>query len=250
LQGLSAKILANPNDPKPYIERAEFWTGYMMLSRARADIDRSIAIAPTGAAYVWLAKLSASTNPDTKEACAYLAQARKCSTHDLQGLLKTGETYSELRLYELAIECQSAALKLQPGDANIIDWRARNLMKAGHFREAISGASYVLSKLPPSQKLPVLKGAKEGSMQATVFELNADAHKTRGISLANLHRYTEALPDLSLALEFWPGSPELLNARAEVYRKLGKPKLAEQDLRTTTGNKDFWFKNAPFIGPE
>ena len=86
-------------------------------------------------------------------------------------------------------------------------------------------------------------------MKVTLFELQSDGHRVRGISLAKLHRYAEALPDLSLALELLPGNAQILETRAEVYRELGKPKLAEQDLRTTTANKDFIFRNALFSSP-
>jgi tetratricopeptide (TPR) repeat protein len=250
LQSLSDQISANPKDPKPYIDRAEFWVDYMMLTRARADIDSSIGIVPTGAAYVWLAKLSIDPNKpsDNKMACVYLKKARSVSSNDLQGLIRTANAYTQFKMFDRSVECYDDALKLRPGDLNLIDWKAINLMKEGHFKDAIVAATYVLSKLPPKEKIETLKKVKvkENSMQFTLFKLHADAYKTRGISLLKLHSYAVALPDLNTALELAPGDEQLLKARSEVYLKLGKPDLAEIDLRNTKGDIDFLFENAPF----
>jgi tetratricopeptide (TPR) repeat protein len=248
LQSLNNQIAANPKDPKPYIDRAEFWIDYMMLSRARADVERSINIAPTGAAYVWMAKLSIdpTNSGDHKMARMYLEKARSVSSHDLQGLVKTAFTYSELKMFDSAVECLDAALKLQPGDWNLINWKSQNARKAGHIKDALADADYLLSKLPPAQKLESLKKAKENSSQAIHYRIHADAYKTRGLCLVSLHSYAEALPTLNTALELIPDDSPLLKARAEVYRKLGKPDLADADMRKAKKDVDFFFDNAPF----
>lgn len=249
LQQLSTSIRANPTNPQPYLRRAEFWIEFMMIDRARTDLERSIAIAPTGAAYALLAKITATSNAGKTKALEYLQKGRNCSAHDMHGLLHVADVYSLLDKYDAAIECDDAALKLQPNDWNITDWRARNMMRAGHYKEAIAGATYVMEKLPPLEKIPAMKGTKMGSMKMTLFELQTDTRRTRGLSFVALHRYSEALPDLSLALELAPTDRELLKARAAVYQALGKPKLAEEDLRRMNESRNFLFDNAPFAGP-
>lgn len=249
LQRLTADIQAKPQDPQPYIERADFWTDYMMLTRARKDVERSMAIRPTGSAYAWLAKAAAANDTGTKNAVELLDKGRKCSSNDMQGLLKVAEVYYQLKMHNQAIECDEAALKLHPGDLNITCWLARNKMRAGKYKDAIDECNYVLSKLPPWEKPSDMKGAKYETVKTMLFTLHAESYKTRGMSLVALHKYAEAVPDLSLAIGVMPTNTELLTARAEAYRKLGKPALAEKDLGVISGNKKFIFDNALFSEP-
>ena len=211
-------------------------------------IERSLSIAPTGMAYVWLAKLSSdSANPnDHKAACACLKKARSISSQDLPALVQTGLTYSELNMFDASTDCYDAALKLHPGDWNLLRWKAQSMMRAGHYKEALAGANFLLSKLPPIKKRNELGKAKEGSSEVIHYRLYVDACKVRALSLVALHSYAEALPALNISLGIMTDDSELYAARAEVYRKLGKPNLADADIRKSKKERDFLFDNAPF----
>jgi tetratricopeptide (TPR) repeat protein len=220
----------------------------MMLSRARADIERSISIAPTGSAYVWMAKLSIDpANPgDHKLARSYLEKARSISSQDLQALMRASFTYCELRMFDASVECLDAALKLHPGDWNILRFRAQSTMRAGHYKDALAGADFLLKALPPTKKMEAIKKKKETSSEVVHYRIHADCCEVRALSLTALHLYADALPALNIALEITPDDNELLKARAEVYRHFGKTSLADADLRKTKKNTDFFFDNAPF----
>lgn len=248
LQNLSERIRSKPKDPEAYVARAEFWLNYAMMGRAKNDLEQSIAIAPNASAYVWLAKINVEPdkNGENKIARGYLEKARAVGSRDLQGLLKTANAYTEIKAYKSAVECFESALKLQPGDLNIICWRALAYMNAGRFKDAIAGASYVLSKSGPIKILDPKKKLKDTSPEFTAFALHLQSLRARGVSLASLHRDAEALPDLTTALELAPGDHQLLKSRAEVYRRLGKKNLADKDLRLLEENREFIYENALF----
>lgn len=81
-----------------------------------------------------------------------------------------------------------------------------------------------------------LKGAERTLREWSEAEPGSgDAHKLRGLVLAAMHRYRDAIPSLDRAMEHFPGDEMLLLSKAESLSMLRKPKgvleCAEQVLR-------------------
>lgn len=217
-------------------------------------MEQSIKIHPTGEAYFWLGKVSLNP-PENKESLGYFSKARTLGAQDFSTLSKLGEEYGVLHLFDKAEEAYTAALAAKSlpenGDIFIRSYRARTYLQHKKFPQAMSDATIVLkraqqilpaSRLTAQSAKPSHSNPVEMAMQRTYI----NAAKTRALACVGLRDYNKALEYLNGALKLSPEDVDLLDGRALVYEKTGKPALAAKDRSTRKERMDFIYNNALF----
>lgn len=197
-QNYQAWLAVAPSDPKAHLSYALALGRLDRLPEAKAELDRSLALGPTSAAYLLRAMMSKGEAPEV-----ILADLDK-------------------------------ALAIGGGEARIYRWRAKMRWHWRELDQAVADVAKALSYAPNSFRLRQLRGQINGdlgryglalaefdtliALQPGWPDLTNDRCWLRAMAGAGLQ---DALDDCNAVLSWEPGRPEALDSRGLVKLRLG-----------------------------
>ncbi len=211
-QNYQAWLAVAPDDPKAHLSYAVALGRLGRLPEAAAELDRSLALRPTSAAYV----LSAMRSPD--------------------------------RPRDAVLADFDRALAVGGGEARVYRWRARMRLAWGQPDLALADVAKALTYAPGSFALRQLRGqinSDAGRYDLAIAEFDALIALQPGWpDLVNARCWTraqagvelqKALADCDAVLGWEPSRPEALDSRGLVKLRLGdlKGAIADYDAALT-----------------
>ncbi len=236
----SKAIQLNPNFPNAYLDRGNDFLAISRYPQAISDYDKVIAVAPEsneafnmrGIAYYRLEKYD--------EAIADYTKA--ITFGDFDAIINRGVAYKDQNKNDLAKADFNKAINLNPKNAGDAYFNLADVLnQEQNHDEALINIAKAVALKPNSplynalyaSVLLNLRNDNEGLAAAEkVLVLNPksrDGFIYKATALSNLKRYDEAIKTISLGITEYPDFYLMYSLRAFIYKKMGKPELAEAD---------------------
>jgi tetratricopeptide (TPR) repeat protein len=219
-ENYQAWLAQAPDDPQAHAGYAASLARLGKIDRARAEIDRALALAPNAQAYLTRARL---TPPDQRE--AFLADIDKVLTLGQGGDVFAYELRAQRRYVwgqkDLALADIDLALKARPDSLGARRLRARLHQDSGRYDLAIKDLDVVIARQPD---------------QALLYNSRCWARAQANTDL------DKALADCDAALKLSPGAAAILDSRGFV-------KLRRGDLSGAVADYDLALKAKPGQAP-
>ncbi|WP_404334408.1 DUF3857 domain-containing protein [Sphingomonas sp. MMS12-HWE2-04] len=243
---LAAYAKAIEDDPKEtlgYTNRANFFSGVWDWKGALADLDKAISIEPSASLYFWRARTRVmlrddkgaiadvqsglALEPGSTEGLNQLATLRfragqreealasiseridQGGSEKVSFVIQKGELLAEAGRGDEAIATLDAAIKVNPGNANLLNERC---WVKGTLNTALDTA---------------LKDCTKGIELA---ENPASIYDSRALVYFRMGRMDDALTDLNAALDLSPGQGASLYMRGVIRKQQGDAKGSTDDL--------------------
>jgi tetratricopeptide (TPR) repeat protein len=189
-----------------YFGRARAHAANGDTDAAIADLDKAIALHPTGDEYIYRGGYREMTDDYDGMMADYDIAVRDFPSADAyasRGL----ELYFAAE-YDKALADFDAALKLDAKQGDALRLRAKTLAELGRRDEAIAAAGAMLEANPQA----------------------ADAYRLRPVLYMEKGDAAKAVEDYTAAIALFPGA-EFHNGRADAYMALGEPAKAVEDIK-------------------
>lgn len=151
-----------------------------------------------------------------------------------------GRAHRALYDSALAVADFTQAVKLRPGDPQILLERAGAYLDEKNYTAAIADSTAALAISPRLARAYNLRGIAmraSGNLQGAIAEFDhaveiepgSENYYQRGATYQALNDYRRAIEDFTEAIAFAPDRPQTYYARAESERALGETEQAEED---------------------
>jgi serine/threonine protein kinase/tetratricopeptide (TPR) repeat protein len=211
------------------------------LERALADYNKAVALAPQNAELYRRRGSVYERLGDYARAEFDYSQMIRLSPAP-EGYISRGNVYVALRRYDDAIVDYSNAIRLAPSDFKAYAGRSLAHIGKGNYEGAIADCNESIRLNPRDDGSFNNRGlafANKGDLSRALLDYseavrlnpaNARAYGNRGHVHFDGGSYDKALADYNEALRIMP-QVNVYKSRALLYRKLGKPDLAEADMK-------------------
>lgn len=175
---------------------------------------------------------------------AWAQQAVEIEPNNEQTYFLWGKALGQNEKYAEAVDCLSQAIVLKPEFEEAHLLKAKFLLELSHMDEALSHLNEVLKRNAEDESALLLYAhylKKDGSRAEEIERVyqnltelnpfNLQAHHEWGQLLVKQERYSEAVSQLTEALELLPQSEELYVLRGEARKAIGDQEGAELDMQ-------------------
>lgn len=212
------------------------------LQRALADYNKAVALAPQNPELYRQRGNVYERLGDYARAESDYSQAIQMAPRTPDGYISRGNVYVTLRKYDAAIVDYSSAIKLDSNDFKAYVGRSLAHIGKGNYDQAIADCNESIRLNPRddgSFNNRGLASANKGDFNRALLDYseairlnpaNARAYGNRGHVHFYSKDYDKALADYNEALRIMP-QVNVYKSRALLYRKLGKPDMAEADMK-------------------
>lgn len=171
-------------------------------------------------------------------------------------LYQSGRFFHDIEDYELALDCFSRSIKVQPNDHRSYARRAASYWYSGKHSEALRDYSEALRLVPQYYhaynsrgqvyaEMGEYKRALEDLERSINFakpdnDITMEAYSRNGLGLAyaGLGQYSQALKQFKLSMDVCPNNAWVFYNRAQTYEMMRKPRKAAEDYRTALEKTD------------
>jgi len=208
LADLTAAVEAAPDQSGAYLDRGEQYLAFDRLDLAEADFRGALALQPSlAAAHRNLGNVLRQKG-DLAGAVFHASEAIRLDPSDMKARLLRALSRSVMGENRVAIEDLDVILRHDSEWTELYSFRADNYRAIGHHGHALEDYSTAIARG------------------------YADAYRSRGATLFDAHRYSEAIDDLTKAIQHRPDDAEAYNWRGVALYATDKLDEALDDLNT------------------
>jgi Tfp pilus assembly protein PilF len=262
LECANLAVKAAPRDKLARLLRGATYSKFFQPKDAIKDLDVAIEIDPKySAAYLWRGTAYSQLEQWDKAVEQFSLAIENGAQHDPSCYKRRGEAYEAMGKIDLALKDFGKNIELRGRPAPSHDAHRKNYGREKWEQAyALRAKVYFNSKKYQLALDDLKKGVEVGPFSDSVHLLMADCHlklnqpelavkdyatiiaanpaddeayEKKARLLLSMKKFNEALKDASAAIENYLGEnpARLYKLRAEIYSKLGKNNLAQEDLK-------------------
>lgn len=254
-------VKAAPLDKRARLLRGATYVKFFRPKDALKDLDAAVEIDPKyGAGYLWRGTAYSQLEQWNKAVEQFTLAIKNGAANDPSCYKRRGEAYEAMGKFDLALKDFGKHIELR-GRPDFSHAHRKAYQKEKWLQAYVLRAKvYFNLKKYQLAVDDLTKGAAIGPFSDSLYLLMADCHiklnkpelavkdyatiiaanpeddeayEKRARLLLSMKKFNDALKDASAAIENYPGEnpARLYKLRAEIYTKIGKNNLAQEDLK-------------------